>query len=171
MKINIYSIWSDYNFYIYLAIFIASVIALLSAIRKFIDLNSSENEDETKKDETENIIADENAREEEKIEETDEKENISKENKEIEKDLELFSLANEGENKKDLSPAEEFVKNISDYMKDLDSRMKNIEKKLAQKDKQEQTVKFLSDIVSDYENLDKEKIKARIEFLISDLKK
>jgi uncharacterized coiled-coil protein SlyX len=171
MKINIYSIWSDYNFYIYLAIFIASVIALLSAIRKFIDLNSSENEDETKKDETENIIADENAREEEKIEETDEKENISKENKEIEKDLELFSLSNKSENKKDLSPAEEFVKNISDYMKDLDSRMKNIEKKLAQKDKQEQTVKFLSDIVSDYENLDKEKIKARIEFLISDLKK
>jgi uncharacterized coiled-coil protein SlyX/Sec-independent protein translocase protein TatA len=171
MKINIYSIWSDYNFYIYLAIFIASVIALLSAIRKFIDLNSSENEDETKKDETENIIADENAREEEKIEETDEKENISKEDKKIEKDLELFSLANESENKKDLSPAEEFVKNISDYMKDLDSRMKNIEKNLAKKDKQEQTIKFLSDIVSDYENLDKEKIKARIEFLISDLKK
>jgi len=171
MKINIYSIWSDYNFYIYLAIFIASVIALLSTIRKFIDLNSSENEDETKKDETENIIADENAREEEKIEETDEKENISKEDKKIEKDLELFSLANESENKKDLSPAEEFVKNISDYMKDLDSRMKNIEKNLAKKDKQEQTVKFLSDIVSDYENLDKEKIKARIEFLISDLKK
>ena len=171
MKINIYSIWSDYNFYIYLAIFIASVIALLSTIRKFIDLNSSENEDETKKDETENIIADENAREEEKIEETDEKENISKEDKKIEKDLELFSLANESENKKDLSPAEEFVKNISDYMKDLDSRMKNIEKNLAKKDKQEQTIKFLSDIVSDYENLDKEKIKARIEFLISDLKK
>jgi uncharacterized coiled-coil protein SlyX len=171
MKINIYSIWSDYNFYIYLAIFIASVIALLSAIRKFIDLNSSENEDETKKDETENIIADENAREEEKIEETDEKENISKEDKKIEKDLELFSLANESENKKDLSPAEEFVKNISDYMKDLDSRMKNIEKNLGKKDKQEQTIKFLSDIVSDYENLDKEKIKARIEFLISDLKK
>ena len=54
----------------------------------------------------------------------------------------------------------------------MDARLKNIEASVSKsRVNSDFTVKFLEDILSDLDALDKEKIKARIEYLLSDLKK
>ena len=70
------------------------------------------------------------------------------------------------------SKAEEFVKGLYQNMASLDSRLKNIEAAFSKMSvNRDFTVTFLEDIISDFDSLDKEKIKARIEYLVSDLKK
>ena len=55
---------------------------------------------------------------------------------------------------------------------DLDERMKTIEAALSKGHvNNDFTVKFLEDMLQDIETLDKSKIRARIEYLLSDLKK
>ncbi|MDD2804103.1 MAG: hypothetical protein PHV33_00985 [Elusimicrobiales bacterium] len=68
--------------------------------------------------------------------------------------------------------AETFVRGIYAGINDLDERMKTIEAALSKGHvNTDFAVKFLEDMVQDMENLDKSKIKARIEYLLSDLKK
>lgn len=68
--------------------------------------------------------------------------------------------------------AETFVRGIYAGINDLDERMKTIEAALSKGHvNTDFTVKFLEDMVQDMDNLDKSKIKARIEYLLSDLKK
>jgi len=70
------------------------------------------------------------------------------------------------------SKAEEFVKGLYQNISSLDERMKNIEAAFSKKSvNRDFAVTFLEDIISDYDSLDKDKIKARIEYLVSDLKK
>lgn len=70
------------------------------------------------------------------------------------------------------SRAEEFVKGLYDRLTSLDGRVKNIEADLSKsKVNRDFTTKFLEDIVADFDALDKTKIKARIEYLLADLKK
>ena len=70
------------------------------------------------------------------------------------------------------SPAENFVHGIYSGIADLDERMKGIEAALSKTHiNNDFTVKFLEDIVQDIDTLDKVKIKARLEYLLSDLKK
>jgi len=68
--------------------------------------------------------------------------------------------------------AETFVRGIYEELSGLDARLKNIEASVSKsRVNNDFTVKFLEDILSDLDALDKEKIKARIEYLLSDLKK
>lgn len=68
--------------------------------------------------------------------------------------------------------AENFVRGIYAGISDLDERMKGIEAALSKgRVNNDFTVKFLEDVLQDIDNLDKTKIRARIEYLISDLKK
>ena len=68
--------------------------------------------------------------------------------------------------------AENFVRGIYAGIADLDERMKGIEAALSKgRVNGDFAVKFLEDMLLDMDNLDKAKIKARIEYLLSDLKK
>lgn len=72
----------------------------------------------------------------------------------------------------DHSRAENFVRGIYAGINDLDERMKTIEEALSKsRINNDFAVKFLEDVLQDFDALDKSKIKARIEYLISDLKK
>jgi len=70
------------------------------------------------------------------------------------------------------SRAEEFVKGLYENMASFDGRLKNIEAAFSKMGvNKDFTVTFLEDIISDYDSLNKEKIKARIQYLVADLKK
>ncbi len=70
------------------------------------------------------------------------------------------------------SPAENFVRGIYTGISGLDARLKEIEVSLSKgRSNNEFAVKFLEDIAADIDSLDKAKIKARLEYLLSDLKK
>ncbi len=72
----------------------------------------------------------------------------------------------------DFNRAENFVRGIYSGISDLDERMKNIEAALSKsRVNGDFAVKFLEDVLQDLDSLDKTKIRARIEYLISDLKK
>lgn len=74
--------------------------------------------------------------------------------------------------REDRHAAENFVRGIYAGISDLDGRMKGIEAALSKgRVNNDFTVKFLEDMLQDMENLDKSKIRARIEYLLSDLKK
>ncbi|MBI4655259.1 MAG: hypothetical protein HY746_00780 [Elusimicrobia bacterium] len=67
--------------------------------------------------------------------------------------------------------AEVFVKGIFDNLKDMDVRLKNIEGTLSrEKSKTYLATTYLEDLLNNCDEIDKEKIKARIEFLIFSLK-
>ena len=73
---------------------------------------------------------------------------------------------------RDNSKAEEFVKGIYDHISHIDSRLDLIETSVAKKNVNgEFAMRFLEDMMTDFDTLNREKIKARIQFLISDLKK
>ncbi len=70
------------------------------------------------------------------------------------------------------SKAEEFVKGLYQNLASLDGRLKNIEAAFSKANvNRDFTVTFLGDMIAEFDALDKEKIKARIEYLLSDLKK
>jgi hypothetical protein len=70
------------------------------------------------------------------------------------------------------SRAEEFVKGLYDHLANLDARMRNIEADFSKsRINRDFTTKFLEDMVADFDSLDKTKIKSRIEYLLTDLRK
>ncbi|MDA8130649.1 MAG: hypothetical protein M0011_03985 [Elusimicrobia bacterium] len=72
----------------------------------------------------------------------------------------------------DFNRAENFVRGIYEGISDLDERMKGIEDALSKsRVNNDFAVKFLEDVLQDFDTLEKEKIRARIEYLLSDLKK
>lgn len=68
------------------------------------------------------------------------------------------------------SKAEEFVKGIYEHISRIDNRLNAMEGSIS-KTNGDFALKFLEDMMTDYDTLNKDKIRARIEFLISDLKK
>jgi len=70
------------------------------------------------------------------------------------------------------SRAETFVRGIYEGISGLDARLRVIESILAKSRlKSDFTIKFLEDMLVDIDSLDKPKLKGRIEYLLSDLKK
>jgi len=68
--------------------------------------------------------------------------------------------------------AETFVRGIYEGISGLDARLRGIESILAKSRlKSDFTIKFLEDMLVDIDSLDKPKLKGRIEYLLSDLKK
>ncbi|PIS47137.1 MAG: hypothetical protein COT17_04900 [Elusimicrobia bacterium CG08_land_8_20_14_0_20_51_18] len=168
MKFTIYSLWIDYTFYVYVAVFIAAMTSLLFGIRKLMEMNAAEEERAAPED----IVADGLAAPAEEFPQEPPREQPAAAPAQQEN---LFTEPEPQSNPGRPSPAEEFIKNLYTAISKMDDRMKNIEKNMAvakpRTANNEFIVKFLEDIMNDYDALDKEKVKARIQFLLSDLKK
>lgn len=174
MKFSVYTIWADYTFYIYVAVFLISVAGFLYALRKLLSFSKEEEaEENTSAASHQESLSDEQKDLLEGVEPV--KEMPQPSNKSAAQP-ELFEEKKAGSST--LSPAETFIKNIGDSLSSINERLSRLESsnstRTPEKDRKavnEFALKFLEDIISDYDSLDKEKIKARLQFLISDLKK
>ncbi|MFA6433988.1 MAG: hypothetical protein WCW52_04770 [Elusimicrobiales bacterium] len=159
MKFGIYTVWLDPSFYIAAAVFAFSLFLLVFSIRKYLGIKNRSDYEEA-----------------------------GNEAVEVQGELPLAAApAPAGHEAKEPdapasaageapsgapSRAEEFVKGLYASLASLDGRVKNIEADLSRsRINRDFTVKFLEDIVSDFDALDKTKIRSRIEYLLSDLKK
>lgn len=170
MGLNVYTLWADYTFYIYVVVFVISAFSFLFAIRRLMAFKEDNSlyDDALTEDQKEILPQQQSPDEVEK--------NLSHISGQVSKSQpELFQTGLQDVSQK-LSPAEEFVKSISDSLADIDKRLSRLEGLLGRygletKRSDDFSLKFLEDIISDYDSLDKEKLKARIQFLIADLKK
>ncbi|MCK5582304.1 MAG: hypothetical protein KAI33_00860 [Elusimicrobiales bacterium] len=72
----------------------------------------------------------------------------------------------------DLSKAEGFVKGIFNGIEDIDERLKAVESTLSERKLNgDFALRYLEDILDEYDSMDKTAVKSRIEYLIADLKK
>ncbi|MEA3307078.1 MAG: hypothetical protein U9Q34_04780 [Elusimicrobiota bacterium] len=72
----------------------------------------------------------------------------------------------------DLSEAEGFVKGIFTGISDIDERLKAVESTLSERKLNgDFALRYLEDILDEYDAMDKTAVKSRIEYLIADLKK
>ena len=153
-KFDFYSIWMDPVFYGWAAAFAAALFALVYSIRRYLELKNGADfieEDPAPADEphTEDIPTEQ-------------------------PELPVLETPRPAvvEGSPSSGPAENFVRGIYEGISGVDARLKAIENYLAKGHVNgDFTVKFLEDIIQDMDSLDKGKIKARIEYLLSDLKK
>lgn len=171
MKFSIYSLWTDPYFYLAAAGLGLGLFLLIYSIKRYLELaNRSELEDEpqdaaqapeTPQGDLFSVPAEEERQAPEAPAEAPEEQVYTEE------PAAAYERAPE-----EHSPAETFVMGIYESLKSLEARMGKIEKNLgAERISSEFTVKFLEDILSDIDSLDKEKIKGRLEYLVSDLKR
>jgi len=160
MKFNLCSFWLDPAFYLAAGVFALALLLLVFSIRKYLEIKNKSDFEE-----------------------------LSGEAAEVQDELPLASaeavkpahdeapapvaaVAEPASHPDNPSKAEEFVKGLYQNMASLDARLKNIEAIFSKaKVNRDFTVTFLEDMVADFDALDKEKIKARIEYLVEDLKK
>ncbi|MCX5784671.1 MAG: hypothetical protein NTX59_03185 [Elusimicrobia bacterium] len=175
MKFNIYTVWLDPVFYAAAAVFAASLFFLVYSIRRYVELKNSDAFDEVPDGEPSADLPGPES----------EPEIPSAQQSEIpagsalggpsateEQPAPLPGAGPDARGGSDANMAEAFVKGIYEGLSSLDARLKNIEASVSKgKGNNDFTAKFLEDILSDLESLDKEKIKARIEYLLSDIKK
>lgn len=172
MKFSVYSLWTDPYFYLAAAGLGLGLFLLIYSIKRYLELaNRSELEDEpqdapaepeTPQGELFSAPAEEEPPVSETPAEAPAEEGYAGEP----------ATAYEQASPEEHSPAETFVMGIYESLKSLDARMDKLEKKLgAERISSEFTVKFIEDILSDLDSLDKEKIKGRLEYLVSDLKR
>lgn len=156
MKFNLCPIWMDPAFYFSASVFALSMFMLVFSIRKYLEIKNGADFEEG----TEETAEVQNELPLEQVEEQAASEQPPSE------------PAPAPEPAQDLSKAEEFVKGIYQNMASLDDRMKTMEAVfLKSKMNREFAVTFLEDLLANLDSLDNAKIKARIEFLLSDLKK
>lgn len=212
MKFNIYTAWLDPVFYAAGAIFAVSLFSLLYSIRRYVELNNSDEFDETPAEDAASAVwpgpktsdatppaeqpgaeFEATVRVEPEAAGTPESQPLtapgasgtpeSQPGAEFEATVRVEPEAQGQQPSQPDSPprapadsgsgrAETFVRGIYEELSGLDVRLKNIEDSVSKsRVNNDFTVKFLEDILSDLDALDKEKIKARIEYLLSDLKK
>ncbi len=172
MKFSVYSLWTDPYFYLAAAGLGFGLFLLIYSIRRYLELaNRSELEDEPSPvaEEPGAGAADEPQGE---LFQAQPGEPVAPVYGESSPEgAYAEERADAGQQPGEPSPAETFVMGIYESLKSLDARMGKLEKALgAGRISSEFTVKFLEDILSDYDSLDKEKIKARLAYLVSDLK-
>ena len=162
MKFNIYTAWMDPKFYTAAAVFAVSLFSLVYSIRRYVELKNSDEFDETPPE-----AAGATAEAPDNPLTTPEAAGAAEPRPDFSADTPPRAPADSGFNR-----AETFVKGIYEQLSGVDARLKNIEASVSKsRVNNDFTVKFLEDILSDLDALDKEKIKARIEYLLSDLKK
>lgn len=199
-KLSSYSFWIDPNFYLWAALFGVALVSLIYSIRRYLELKNASEEDEEvptggdmpsadagqAAEEQERAIAaapsfqpdfSEVPREEgEPAGETAQEASSEPEAGPVPAPsgaaAPVEAAVGPGTGPHDFNRAENFVRGIYAGISDLDERMKNIEASLSKsRVNGDFTVKFLEDVLQDLDSLDKAKIRARIEYLISDLKK
>lgn len=178
-KFNLYSAWMDPMFYVWGAVFAAALLALVYSIKKFLELKNKDvfEEEEQPAEEAENpfVVSDVPAEQPELLPEPAPAPSHEPAPEPVRAQPEAapkaYAAAAESAGPSG-SRAETFVRGIYEGISGLDSRLKGIEAQLSKgRSNNDFTVKFLEDILQDMETLDKAKIKARIEYLVSDLKK
>ncbi len=161
-KFNLYSAWMDPVFYVWVAAFAAALFVMVYSIRKYLELkNASFDEEEPE------VPADPG--QEDFVLAANEEPRPVQPELSAEDPGPAYAVPEEA-----AAPnrAETFVRGIYEGISGLDARLKGIESSLSKsRVNNDFTLKFLEDILQDMDTLDKGKIKARIEFLISDLKK
>jgi len=196
MKFNLYSsIWMDPAFYIAAGVFALALFLLVFSIRKYLEIKNGSDFEESG-DQAEEIqgelplsavdVTRETAAAQDASEATirvEAQEHPDAGGAEAGSPAQPQAAAAAEEQKPAPAPAdaasahasskaEEFVKGLYQNMSSLDARLKNIEAAFSKMSvNRDFTVTFLEDIISDYDSLDKEKIKARIQYLVGDLKK
>ena len=172
MNFNIYSVWMDPVFYISAAVFALALFFLLFSIRKYLEIKNNSDFDEA------GDGAGEVQGELPLIEAASEDPELRTVSQTLAAQVEAAPVVEPAPDAPELrasgttSRAEEFVKGLYDHLASLDGRVKNIEADLTKsRVNRDYAAKFLEDMVSDFESLDKTKIKARIEYLLADLKK
>ncbi len=191
MKFNLYSIWSDPMFYAAATVFALGMFFLIFSIRKYLEMNNKCDFEEPGEESGE-MEQGELPLEAETAEAAGQLESGTAGKTEGEIAGKLESV-NAGQPETSAFPpsrltasqpsglpaehpssskAEEFVKGLYQNLASMDGRLKNIEAVFSKANvNKDFTVTFLEDMISDFDALDKEKIKARIEYLVSDLKK
>ncbi|HAF96654.1 MAG: hypothetical protein A2X34_02890 [Elusimicrobia bacterium GWC2_51_8] len=179
MKFNIYTAWMDPIFYAVAATFAVSLFSLVYSIRRYVELKNSDEFDEIPgEDPVSAALPAQQTR--------DAIPPVEQPGAEFEATVRVEPEAGGSTPQPDFSQAaaprvpsdsgagraETFVRGIYEELSGVDARLKNIEASVSKsRVNSDFTVKFLEDILSDLDALDKEKIKARIEYLLSDLKK
>ena len=171
-KLNLYSAWMDPVFYVWGLLFAAAIVAMLYSIRRYIELKNAAGD-----------AADEPAEENPFVEAAGQPDLQSEEEPESRPEPRPESrpeprpapqpAAEAPRPEAGGNRAENFVRGIYEGISGIDARLKGIEARLSKGGSTEGdfTVKFLEDIVQDIDGLDKSKIKARLQYLITDLKK
>ncbi len=78
----------------------------------------------------------------------------------------------QGDIPEDLSEAKDFVKGIFNGITDIDERLKAVESTLSERKLNgDFALRYLEDILEEYEAMDKTAVKSKLEYLIADLKK
>lgn len=180
-KFNLYTAWIDPYFYVLAVVLAAALFAMVYSIRRYLELkNSSDFEDAGQAEAEKPVDEAEQAELAKQAEEAEQSELLA-----THPDLRVESQAQPAPAAARPEPlpapsgaaqeptrAENFVRGIYAGISDLDERMKGIEAALSKNHvNSDFTVKFLEDIVQDIDSLDKVKIKARLEYLLTDLKK
>ncbi len=172
MNFNIYSAWMDPVFYMFAVVFALALFFLLFSIRKYLGILNKSDFDEPNEEAGEvqgELPLAEAAPEDPEPQPASETLSVQAEDASA---VEPAPDAPELPASRTTSRAEEFVKGLYDHLASLDGRVKNIEADLTKsRVNRDYAAKFLEDMVSDFESLDKTKIKARIEYLLADLKK
>ena len=174
-KFNLYSAWMDPRFYFLAAVFAAALFAMVYSIRRYLELKNAGDFEEV----TETGAAEPAAEPDQSektvvftVEQPEFTEAQPEPQPEPEAVPEPEPAAAAEAGPREPTAAENFVHGIYAGISDLDERMKGIEAALSKNHiNSDFTVKFLEDIVQDMDSLDKAKIKARLEYLLSDLKK
>lgn len=191
-KFNLYSAWIDPYFYVWAAVFAGALFAMVYAIRRYLELKNAApfEEEEPAQAPAENPFLEEPVRAPAAAPEPADAEKtlvvpppFQPEPPAEEPAPEAVPAAEQAPapaplaaealpGQDDHSRAEHFVRGIYAGITDLDERMKGIEEALSKsRVNGDFAVKFLEDMLQDIDTLDKAKIRARIEYLISDLKK
>ena len=169
-RFNLYSAWMDPVFYGWAALFAAALFAMIYSIRRYLELKNAADFDEAAEGETETSLAE--AVQEEAPVPAPEQPELPSAAPEPEPEPTPEPVPAAEDAPREPTAAENFVHGIYAGISDLDERMKGIEAALSKSHiNNDFTVKFLEDIVQDIDSLDKVKIKARIEYLLTDLKK
>lgn len=165
-KFNLYSAWMDTDFYFWALLFSAALFALIYSIRKYLELaNLDFSDEEIEGDAAGSLPAPEAQPQSYAAAELAAPPETAEQ-------PELQGAPSPAAESAAPSPAESFVRGIYEGISGLDARLKDIEASLLKgRSGNEFAVKFLEDMASDIDSLDKAKIKARIEYLLSDLKK
>lgn len=180
-KFNLYSAWMDPVFYAWAAVFAAALVGMIYAIRKYVELKNASFDDDDQSAEAAAYadvpVVEEAAPQQEYAAEAVQQELPSAGPEEAVRELDQACADPACEPPAEEDPAaanraETFVRGIYDGISGLDTRLRIIEEALSKgRVNGDFTVKFLEDILQDIDNLDKTKIKARLEYLVSDLKK
>lgn len=185
MKFDIYSLWIDPMFYISIAVLAVFLFLLVYSIRKYMEISNAAEDDDMEDISSAEGMGDRGQgtsdREQEPkmqnfIKEDPFEKTVIAQASDMPEDIadnENFeNMPKQSSVGEDLSKAEDFVKGIFNGISDIDERLKAVESTLSERKLNgDFALRYLEDILDEFDSMDKTAVKSRIEYLIADLKK